>query len=402
MGTIAVGELRHSSVKDQDVEIVERKGLGHPDSITDLVMNDVSVALSREYKRRFGAILHHNIDKGLLVAGETEARFGGGLMKRPMLFVFGDRATYQVGGEEIPIEEITTQTAKLWFKNNMRFIDPERHVNYQIEIKPGSADLTDIFRRRGAFLGANDTSAAVGYAPLTETESLVLETERYLNARDFKKRHPESGEDIKIMALRHNDTVTLTVAMAFVDRFIESEADYFKKKQGVLEAINEFTSSRLADKRVKVEFNTLDAEGRGIPGIYTTVTGTSADGADSGQVGRGNRANGIISLSRPSSSEAAAGKNPVSHVGKIYNLLSFRMADTVVKEVSGIEEAYVWLLSTIGAPVNDPKIASAQLVLSRSTRIEDVAGEVTELMRSELEDLDSFIDELAEGKIPIC
>jgi S-adenosylmethionine synthetase len=146
----------------------------------------------------------------------------------------------------------------------------------------------------------------------------------------------------------------------------------------------------------------LDAEGRGIPGIYTTVTGTSADGADSGQVGRGNRANGIISLSRPSSSEAAAGKNPVSHVGKIYNLLSFRMADTVVKEVSGIEEAYVWLLSTIGAPVNDPKIVSAQLVLSRGTRIEDVAGGVTELMRSELEDLDSFIDELAEGKIPIC
>ena len=78
------------------------------------------------------------------------------------------------------------------------------------------------------------------------------------------------------------------------------------------------------------------------------------------------------------------------------------MADTVVKEVSGIEEAYVWLLSTIGAPVNDPKIISAQLVLSRGTRIEDVAGEVTELMRSELEDLDSFIDELAEGKIPIC
>ena len=67
---------------------------------------------------------------------------------------------------------------------------------------------------------------------------------------------------------------------------------------------------------------------RGAGGMYLTVLGTSADGADGGQVGRGNRVNGLISLHRPMSTEAAAGKNPVSHVGKIYNLLAHRSPRT--------------------------------------------------------------------------
>ena len=112
--------------------------------------------------------------------------------------------------------------------------------------------------------------------------------------------------------------------------------------------------------------------------------------------------NGIISLNRPSSSEAAAGKNPVSHVGKIYNLLTFKIANSIVTKVSGIEESYVWLLSTIGMPINDPKIASAQLVLSRNTKIEEVESDVREIIECEIENIRAFTDELAEGRIPIC
>jgi len=402
---ITVTELKQVPLERQGVEIVERKGLGHPDYICDSIMNEISIALSKEYRRRFGEIVHHNIDKGLLVAGETEGRFGGGTIKRPMLMVFGDRATFQIDEDKIDVDRIAVETAKNWFRTKLRFVDPEKHVKYQVEIRPGSAELTDIFKRReseGQFLGANDTSAAVGYAPLTATEKLVLETEGHLNSPDFKKSFPESGEDIKVMALRHNDRMELTVSMAFVDRFIASENDYFTKKQSILEALRSFVESKTTFNRLDIDFNTLDARGRGLPGIYTTVTGTSADDADSGQVGRGNRVNGIIPLNRPSSSEAAAGKNPVSHVGKIYNLLSFKIADRIHREVSGIEEVYVWLLSKIGIPIDQPAIASAQLILSKTTRMEDVSTKARDILDEELGKLDRFCDDLAEGKIPVC
>lgn len=405
MRKIMVSELKHMPLEKQGVEIVERKGLGHPDYICDSIMNEISIALSKEYRQRFGEIVHHNIDKGLLVAGETEGRFGGGVIKRPMLMVFGDRATFQINKERVDVDRIAVETAKNWFKTKLRFVDPERHVKYQVEIRPGSAELTDIFKRReleGQFLGANDTSAAVGYAPLTKTEKLVLETEKHLNSPNFKKSFPESGEDIKVMALRHNDRLELTVSMAFVDRFIGSENDYFTKKESILEALRSFIDSKTTFNKVDIDFNTLDARGRGLPGIYTTVTGTSADDADSGQVGRGNRVNGIIPLNRPSSSEAAAGKNPVSHVGKIYNLLSFKIADRMQREVSGIEEVYVWLLSKIGIPIDQPAIASAQLILSKTTRIEDVSPQARDILDDELGGLDRFCEDLAEGKVPVC
>ena len=401
MRKIVVNQLNQVPLAKQGIEIVERKGLGHPDFICDSIMNEISVALSKEYMKRFGQIVHHNIDKGLLVAGETQGRFSGGKVTKPMLLIFGDRATYEVEKERIDVDKVAIETAKDWFKTKLRFVDPDEHVKYQVEIKPGSAELTDIFSRKGEFLGANDTSAAVGYAPLTLTESLVLETERYLNSPDFKRKFPESGEDIKVMALRRNDHLELTVAMAFVDRFVKSEGDYFSKKKSVFEAMKAFVDSKSSIK-ADLSFNTLDVEGRGLSGIYTTVTGTSAEEADSGEVGRGNRVNGIISLNRPSSSEAAAGKNPVSHVGKIYNLLSFRIADRIVKDVPGVEEAYVWLLSRIGIPIDQPAIASAQLVLSKTTRIEDVSSQTRDILDDEFANLGKFTKDLAEGKIPVC
>ena len=124
---------------------------------------------------------------------------------------------------------------------------------YQVELKGGSAELTDIFTRGGEFLGANDTSAAVGYAPLSSTERLVFECERYLNSRKFKKQYPESGEDIKIMGLRKKDEVHLTVAMPFVDRFVGSEGDYFKKKIELHEQIEEFAAGFVEKENIEFE-----------------------------------------------------------------------------------------------------------------------------------------------------
>jgi S-adenosylmethionine synthetase len=402
MRNILINGSKRSPLEEQKLEIVERKGLGHPDSICDAIMDQVSVKLSKAYLDKFGMIMHHNADKSLLVAGDVETRFGGGSVREPMLLIIGDRATFKIEETTIPVKELALQTAKKWFRKNLRFVDPEDHVKYQVELKPGSPELTDIFKRKGKILGANDTSAAVGYAPMTKTETMVLKTERYVNSTDFKNKFQESGEDVKVMGLRKNNNLRLTISMAFVDRFVQSEKEYFKKKAEILEEIDRFVKENTDFDKVTVKMNTLDVKNRGIDGVYLTVLGTSADSADSGQVGRGNRVNGVMPLNRPVCSEAAAGKNPVSHVGKIYNLLTHRIAEQVYEQVSGVEEVYIWLLSQIGKPIDQPAIASAQVVMKSGNSMENVRRDIKEVINSELENIDKFCMDLAHGKIPIC
>ncbi|MBI5755301.1 MAG: methionine adenosyltransferase [Nitrospirae bacterium] len=403
MTDILVERLGGLSVAERRVEIVERKGLGHPDSICDAIMEGVTLALSREYMKRFGVILHHNIDKGLLVAGEVERRFGGGRVVEPMRLIFGDRATFKMDDRTIPINDIAVDTAKQWFSDNLRFVDPESHVRYQVEIKHASLELQDIFKRGGGVFGANDTSAAVGYAPLTETERLVLESEIYLNSKDFKDRFPETGEDIKIMGFRRDRDLTLTIAMPFIDRYITDEDTYFEKKGLTHEAIEDLVKTKANSlEKVQVSLNTLDREGRGLGGMYLSVLGTSAEDADSGEVGRGNRVNGIIALNRPSAAEAAAGKNAVSHVGKIYNILTHKMAHTIYENVDGIKEVYVWLASQIGVPVNEPVIASAQVLLEHRASFSSISGKIKEIINKELSEIELFCNELLQGKYPVC
>ena len=399
MNNVFINRLGRSAVEDQALEIVERKGLGHPDTICDSVMNRISIELSKEYIKRFGVVLHHNVDKSLLAAGVAVPGYKGGRVVEPMRFIFGDRATFKAGDEEIPVNDIAERSAKQWLRENLRFLDPERHVTFQSQIKPGSMALSDIFARKGEYLGANDTSAAVGYAPFTRTENIIKDLERHLNSREFKKRFPESGEDIKLMGLRKRNTLNITVAMAFVDRFVESEADYFRKREEIHEAIRVYMKGSSSFDDITVDLNALDAKDRGIDGLYLTVTGTSAEAGDSGQVGRGNNVVGVIPLNRPMSSEAAAGKNPVSHVGKIYNALCYRIADRIIADVPGIRETYVWLLSQIGRPINKPSAVSAQVIPADGVDMAAATQQIDEIIGYEFEHLAEFCDGLAKGLI---
>ncbi len=400
MRNILLESLNKVPVEEQQVELVERKGVGHPDSICDAIMEEVSLALCQEYLKTFGRIVHHNIDKGLLVAGKTTPRLGGGTVDEPMRLVFGDRAIYEFQRKRIPLGEIVEASAKRWLRENLRFVDPDLHLIYQNEIKEGSPELTDIFERQ--VIGANDTSAAVGYAPLTEMERIVLATERYLNSAEFKKTFPESGEDIKVMGYRQNRKLVLTIAMAFVDRYVPSEEAYFSRKEEIRASIMDFVADEGGNfDEVSIDLNTLDVPGRGEGGMYLTVLGTSAEGGDCGQVGRGNKVNGVIALNRPMSTEAAAGKNPISHVGKIYNLLSHRIADEVYNTVPGIREVYIWLCSQIGQPIDQPLIASAQLILEPGLALAAVRGDVEAVIEQELEGIYDFTQRLARGEFPV-
>ena len=401
MDNVYVNKLGRVALEDQPLEIVERKGLGHPDTMCDSVMNRISVELSKEYIDKFGVVLHHNVDKSLLAAGVAVPAFNGGKVLEPMRFVFGDRATFKVGDEEIPVDDIAAKSASDWLKENLRFVDADSVV-YQSQIKPGSMALADIFDRKGKFLGSNDTSAAVGYAPFTKTETVIMELENYLNSKSFKGSFPESGEDIKLMGLRKGGDLNITVAMAMVDRFIDDEADYFKKQDEIHKAIHGFVDDKFGFDNITIDLNALDVKGRGIDGLYLTVTGTSAEAGDSGQVGRGNNVAGVIPLNRPMSSEAAAGKNPVSHVGKIYNALCYRIANRVMEDVTGVREIYVWLLSQIGKPINEPNVVSAQIIPVDGVELNSVNKQIDEIIAYEFDHLAEFCDDLAMGKISLC
>ena len=402
MRNILVNSSKRTPLEKQPVEIVERKGVGHPDSMCDAIMDQVSVELSKVYLKEFGAILHHNTDKSLLVAGDVECKFGGGIVNEPMLLIFGDRATFEADGKDIPVNDIAIKTAKNWLKENLRFVDPDKHMKYQVAIRHGSQGLTDIFKRETCMFGANDTSAAVGYAPMTRTENMVLETERYVNSKEFKKRFPAGGEDVKVMGFKNGEILNLTIAMAFVDRFVENEKDYMRKKEDIQTDVQNWVNKKAAFEKVNVFVNTLDVEGRGVDGVYLSVLGTSADGADSGQVGRGNKVNGVISLNRPIGTEAAAGKNPVSHVGKIYNALTHQIARSICKEVPEVAETCVWLLSQIGMPIDQPAIAAAQVVMNDGTILDKtIQKRVTEVIDAELVNIEDFCEKLTYGKISV-
>ena len=399
---IVIEPFKGKSVIDRKVEIVERKGTGHPDSLCDSMMEAVSIALCREYLRQFGTILHHNIDKGLLAAGSTEKRFGGGEVQKPMELIIGDRATFSVGGKKVPVADIAVEAAKNWLNKNMRFIDPEKHVKFRVVLAPGSEELTDIFSRLGTVKSANDTSAAVGYFPLSPTEHMVLEMEHHLNSKPFKKKHPETGEDIKVMGVRTGMDLDLTVAMPLICKYVRSEREYFERKDVLHREMQKVVRRFQGFKNVRIHFNTLDETGRGLGGVYLSLLGTSAEDADSGQVGRGNRVNGLIPVNRPLGTEAAAGKNPVSHVGKIYNVLSHRIAEKLYNGIEGVREVYVYLVSRIGTPIDRPQMAAAQIALQRGLETRDVARRAEEIIAHEFSAIGRFCRELSEGKYPMC
>src|SRR5450759_5725553 len=108
-----------------EVEIVERKGIGHPDTICDALAETLSRNLCQEYQRRFGQLLHHNVDKALLCGGRAAATFGGGSVIAPINIYLAGRAIADVGGEAIPIKEIAVDGSRAWLQANLPAPDPD-------------------------------------------------------------------------------------------------------------------------------------------------------------------------------------------------------------------------------------------------------------------------------------
>jgi S-adenosylmethionine synthetase len=395
---IRVEPIDRPAVEDQEIEIVERKGLGHPDSICDGIAERVSQALANAYLDRVGKVLHYNTDETQLVAGRADPEFGGGEMVEPIYLLIVGRATKEYEGETIPTETIALEAARDYLGENFPEIDFGTDVIVDVKLGEGSGDLKEVFGEDGVTVPmANDTSFGVGHAPLTETEQIVLNAERRLNG-EFADDNPALGQDVKIMGKREGDSIDITVAAAMIDTYVEDRADY----DDTVEAVREFVrdvAHEYTDRDVSVYVNTADGDGDGEESIYLTNTGTSAEMGDDGSVGRGNRSNGLITPNRSMSMEATSGKNPVNHIGKIYNLLGTEIAESVVAEVDGIRDLRIRLLSQIGRPIDEPHVADAEVVTEDGVSIADIEDDVVEIVDRELADVTAITERVIDGEL---
>lgn len=387
---LIVTALPPADVARRGLEVVERKGLGHPDSICDALAEELSVALSRYYLDRFDRVLHHNVDKVLLAAGVARAAFGDGEVLEPISIYLGGRAVTRVGNDQVPIEEIATETARGWLRRNLRALDVDRDVRVQCLVRPGSVELGELFERGTSTPLANDTSCGVGFAPLTPLEHLVRELEQRLNSRSYRDVHPASGEDVKVMAIRRGTAVDLTVARAFIGSRLRDLDDYVAARSALAEESWRFAGEFFPGAAVQVNPGDDDAAGR----VFLTVTGTSAEAGDDGEVGRGNRASGLITPGRPMSMEATAGKNPVSHVGKLYNVLARSIAESLVTELDAIEAAECMVVGRIGRPINDPPFVDVRVRTVESRPFEALLPRMREIVADEVADVATYRDRI--------
>jgi len=354
-------------------EVVERKGIGHPDSLADGISESISQALSRFYMEEFGQILHHNVDKVLIIAGKSAPAFGGGKILVPPSVIVGGRATKPSGRS---LDEIFEETVSSFFQRTVKNL---KDFRVEPRAEEGAPELRSLIGR-----GANDTSIGVGYAPLSPVESLVLDLEKEI--RGVRG----AGEDIKIMAIRIEDELKIVVATAMISKYISSMEEYENAKAMIGEAVQ-----RKVDADVGV--NCADSGDN----IYLTVTGTSIEMGDDGATGRGNRGNGLITPMRPMTMEAIAGKNPVSHVGKIYNVLAQRAAAEVA-EIEGIEEAYVTFVSKIGSPIGQPLLKGVKIAGSDRLQLTGpLESRINGILDYWLESTDHLIEEFVKGKLTV-
>ncbi len=400
--------------KSEFPELVERKGIGHPDTVCDAVADACSRALCVYYLENFGRIYHHNVDKAALVGGTAKPEYGGGLIIQPQYFLIVGRAINQILTEcgdgtnkleYIPIPTICIETQRKVLADIFRNLDLNRDIQFDYAVRPGSIDLTGVFdqsHHTEEVPLANDTSFGVGYAPYSDVEKIALEAEMLINSDKFKDKCKASGEDIKVMVQRIGNEVGITVAAAMVSKYINDASEYVSYTNQIKEAVLDLAADIIPERDVSCQVNVADNIEKGI--VYLTITGTSAEAGDDGEVGRGNRSNGLITPCRTMSLEAVCGKNPINHVGKLYNVLSTEMAREIIKRGQGdIIEAHVKLLSQIGRPITDPWISSIELIPADNVNFDSVKKIAEEVLTERLSK-ENFIDlrkRLIAGKVQV-
>ncbi|MEI6237955.1 MAG: methionine adenosyltransferase [bacterium] len=354
-------------------EVVERKGLGHPDTLSDHLAEKISSEYSKYTLEKYGAVLHHNFDKVGLLGGSSYVVFGDGYLTSPIRVLINGRASVSFGGEKIPLRRLITKWVKDFFSKSLPIIDIEDDIDitfnlssksspgktYEKEAKKGTRlfwfeprSLEDLAELKK--LTSNDTSLGVGFSPRTKLETIVYTIEQTLNSPEYKKKYPWLGTDIKILAYRTGDDFEITMCVPQISSFVQDIDNYKKNLAFVREKVLDLVSENgISLNKFKLSMNTRD--NYDLCELYLTATGSSIESGDEGLVGRGNRINGLITPTRPMSMEGAAGKNPVYHIGKIYYVFAQKVSEKIYSKFHIQNE--VFLCSQSGRDLLDPWIS---------------------------------------------
>ncbi|MFJ8140824.1 methionine adenosyltransferase [Streptomyces sp. NPDC096013] len=393
-------------------EVVERKGAGHPDTLADGVAEAISRAYSRYCLDELGAILHHNTDKTSLLGGAADVAFGHGELTAPIQVLVNGRITTALGAHAIPVTDIVTTAARDYLASALPLLDVNRWVEVRPRLSQASSpgavhdpsaaqheasrqrwfaprSLDDLAERHRMF--SNDSSAGVAYWPLGIAEQLALGIEGHLTEETFRAEHPWYGTDIKLMVVRYGPRVQLTACVPQIARETADLDTYITRRAQARDLITELAAQIAPQHHVSVCLNTRDNDSR--PELYLTATGSSIESGDEGVVGRGNRANGLISMLRPWSAEGVSGKNPVYHVGKLYNLAAAEVARRLYEE-SG-QDCAVALVSQSGRDLTDPW----QAIVQASGTSPIGAARVRRVVADVLEELPALRQQLLDGKL---
>jgi S-adenosylmethionine synthetase len=404
--------MKSKTYKVNTFEIVERKGKGHPDTLADALAEEISRVYSKYTLSRFGAILHHNFDKLGLLGGESFVTFGEGYLTKPIRVLLNGRASICFGEEKIPVRELLEEVARNFLIKHFPNIDKEKDIKIQYNLSTSSSPgrvfragveeevRTHMFRPRGlhdlkelVFLGANDTSIGCSFAPLTPTEKIVLDVERYLNSKSYKKHNPWIGSDIKVLACRIGKNLDITICIPQIANYVPNLSEYINNLEHARENVLDFVKKLGFGLKVALHVNTKDNPERG--NLYLTAIGSSIESGDEGLVGRGNRINGLITPCRPMAIEGACGKNPVYHVGKLYNIVAQEIAKKLYELTNTEVEVYV--ISQNGRALQDPwKV----IVALKKNKINP--KDIRTVIADELQRIPKIKYLLLKGKIPLC
>ena len=200
------------------------------------------------------------------------------------------------------------------------------------------------------------------------------------------------------MGVRRGQHMHLTIACAMIDRFLTGLTDYLEAKRRLEQRVQAIAAER-GQQDVEIEINTSDDPAKG--SVYLTVTGSSAEAGDDGEAGRGNRVNGLITPFRPMTMESVAGKNPVTHVGKLYNLCASLTAARIVEQIPDVVAASCVLVSEIGRPIDRPMFVDVRVRLAEDRTIDGLKPEIEQILWAEISALPRLAEELIDGRIAL-
>lgn len=351
-----------------NVEIIERKGWGHPDKLADDLAEELSRAYARYTLSNCGVVLHHNFDKLCILGGSSKVLYGAYEMLNPIRVLVNGRATSRFAGKNLDIEDLIDKCCRKFFEDRLPILDVKKDVSIVLNLSkassPGQVHSSNSnqtrqhwFEPRGVEdlpehknLYSNDTSLGTGYAPLSRIENIVMKLSDYLSYRPRENVPNWLGTDVKIMAYFHENNADLTLCIPQISKYVESREEYISNIEWLHEDISIFLAK--IDNKLKITLSINARDNLEKDEIYLTATGSSIESGDEGVVGRGNRVNGLITPKRPMNLEGANGKNPVYHVGKVYNILAKNIAHAIYEVTNS--PVVVDLISKTGSPLKEP------------------------------------------------